>query len=106
MLCASHIEPRLREEHVAQVCLTWYLHFKHTNMNTICHLLFLIILYFLSTDHSHWPDSKNYFFTLEATGYALLALIKSGHMEEAEAPFRWLNENRGIGGGYGSTQVK
>ncbi len=27
-------------------------------------------------------------------------------MEEAAAPFRWLNENRGIGGGYGSTQVK
>ncbi|XP_009294664.1 complement C3b.1 isoform X1 [Danio rerio] len=63
-----------------------------------------MLLKFASPDHSHWPDSNNYFFTLEATGYALLALIKSGHMEEAEAPFRWLNEHRGIGGGYGSTQ--
>uniref|UniRef100_A0A672LIE0 Complement C3-like n=1 Tax=Sinocyclocheilus grahami TaxID=75366 RepID=A0A672LIE0_SINGR len=55
-------------------------------------------------DRTHWPDSSNYFFTLEATGYALLALIKAGHMEEAAASFRWLNEKRGIGGGYGSTQ--
>ncbi|KAL0159931.1 hypothetical protein M9458_043656, partial [Cirrhinus mrigala] len=46
----------------------------------------------------------NSFFTLEATGYALLALLKGGHMEEAAVTFRWLNENRGIGGGYGSTQ--
>lgn len=63
-------------------------------------------LYFLSTDRTHWPDSSNHFFTLEATGYALLALVKSGHMEEAVAPFQWLSEKRGIGGGYGSTQVK
>ncbi|KAK2907093.1 hypothetical protein Q8A67_006078 [Cirrhinus molitorella] len=57
-----------------------------------------------SPDRTHWPDSSNYFFTLEATGYALLALLKGGHMEEAAAPFRWLNEKRGFGGGYGSTQ--
>ncbi|KAF4097808.1 hypothetical protein G5714_021816 [Onychostoma macrolepis] len=64
-----------------------------------------MLLNLASPDRTHWPDSSNYFFTLEATGYALLALIKGGHMEEAAAPFQWLNEKRGIGGGYGSTQL-
>ncbi|XP_016386615.1 complement C3-like [Sinocyclocheilus rhinocerous] len=63
-----------------------------------------MLLNLASPDRTHWPDSSNYFFILEATGYALLALIKAGHMEEAAASFRWLNEKRGIGGGYGSTQ--
>ncbi|XP_012771234.3 complement C3b.1 [Maylandia zebra] len=53
---------------------------------------------------SHWPDRENHFFTLEATGYALLALIKLGHMEEAAAAFKWLNSQRRRGGGFGSTQ--
>ncbi|XP_041789834.1 complement C3-like [Chelmon rostratus] len=53
---------------------------------------------------SHWPDRHNTLFTLEATGYALLALIKLGHMQEAAAPFKWLNSQRRRGGGFGSTQ--
>ncbi|XP_054634136.1 complement C3-like [Dunckerocampus dactyliophorus] len=53
---------------------------------------------------SHWPDKHNHLFTLEATGYALLALVKLGHMTEAEAAFKWLNSQRRIGGGFGSTQ--
>ncbi|XP_036421057.1 complement C3-like isoform X2 [Colossoma macropomum] len=56
-----------------------------------------------SPDRTHWPDSSS-FYTLEATGYALLALLKGGHMLEAIAPFKWLNEQRRVGGGYGSTQ--
>lgn len=44
-------------------------------------------------------------FTLEATGYALLALTKLGRMEEAAAPFKWLSSQRRRGGGFGSTQV-
>ncbi|XP_052446981.1 complement C3-like [Carassius gibelio] len=63
-----------------------------------------MLLKFASPDRTHWTDSHNRFFTLEATGYALLALIKEGHMKEAGAPFQWLNEQRDIGGGYGSTQ--
>ncbi|KAK2907328.1 hypothetical protein Q8A67_006313 [Cirrhinus molitorella] len=63
-----------------------------------------MLLKFASPDRSHWTDSGNRFFTLEATGYALLALIKEGHLKEAVAPFQWLNEHRDIGGGYGSTQ--
>ncbi|KAM4750099.1 complement C3-like [Anableps anableps] len=57
-----------------------------------------------SRDRSHWPDKENHLFTLEATGYALLALIKLGRMEEAAAPFKWLNSQRRRGGGFGSTQ--
>lgn len=53
---------------------------------------------------AHWPDSKNTLFTLEATGYALLALVKMGRMEEAAVPFKWLNSQRRRGGGFGSTQ--
>ncbi|XP_028421447.1 complement C3 [Perca flavescens] len=53
---------------------------------------------------SHWLDSQNTLFTLEATGYALLALVKLGRMEEAAAPFKWLNGQRRRGGGFGSTQ--
>uniref|UniRef100_A0A3Q3L7G2 Complement component c3b, tandem duplicate 1 n=1 Tax=Mastacembelus armatus TaxID=205130 RepID=A0A3Q3L7G2_9TELE len=52
----------------------------------------------------HWPDSQNTLFGLEATGYALLALVKLGRMEEAAAPFKWLNDQRRRGGGFGSTQ--
>lgn len=54
---------------------------------------------------NHWPDSQNHLFTLEATGYALLALVKLNRMKEAEEPFRWLNSQRRRGGGFGSTQV-
>ena len=56
-------------------------------------------------DRSHWSDSESRWFTLEATGYALLALVKSGHMEEAAAAFNWLNDKRGFGGSFGPTQV-
>ncbi|XP_068615078.1 complement C3-like, partial [Brachionichthys hirsutus] len=55
-------------------------------------------------DQSHWPDLHNTLFTLEATGYALLALVKLGRMKEAVAPFNWLNNHRRIGGAFGSTQ--
>ncbi|XP_068460339.1 complement C3-like [Clinocottus analis] len=53
---------------------------------------------------SHWPDTQNPLFSLEATGYALLALVQLGRMEEAAAPFKWLNGQRRRGGGFGSTQ--
>ncbi|XP_070847577.1 venom factor-like [Chaetodon trifascialis] len=53
---------------------------------------------------NHWPDRHNTLFTLEATGYALLALVKLGRMQEAALPFKWLNNQRRRGGGFGSTQ--
>ncbi|KAK3509967.1 hypothetical protein QTP70_023783, partial [Hemibagrus guttatus] len=63
-----------------------------------------VLLKLASPDRTHWRDEGNSFFTLEATGYALLALLKGGHFEEAAAPFKWLNQQRRVGGGYGSTQ--
>lgn len=54
---------------------------------------------------NHWTDRHNTLFSLEATGYALLTLVKLGHMNEAAAPFKWLNGQRRRGGGFGSTQV-
>ncbi|MEQ2243779.1 hypothetical protein ILYODFUR_010358, partial [Ilyodon furcidens] len=66
--------------------------------------LHLSLLEAASQDRSHWPDKENHLFTLEATGYALLALIKLGRIEDAAAPFKWLNSQRRRGGGFGSTQ--
>lgn len=66
---------------------------------------YLSSLSLLNSDRAHWPDADNHFVTLEATGYALLALLKCGRVHEAAAPFRWLNQQRQVGGGYGSTQV-
>ncbi|KAK2819584.1 hypothetical protein Q7C36_021230 [Tachysurus vachellii] len=63
-----------------------------------------VLLKLASPDHTHWPDADNSFYTLEATGYALLALLKGGHFEDAATPFKWLNQQRRVGGGYGSTQ--
>ncbi|KAK0136530.1 Venom factor [Merluccius polli] len=56
------------------------------------------------SEGSYWADSESHLFSLEATGYGLLALLKSGRLKEAAAPFNWLNSQRRRGGGYGSTQ--
>ncbi|KPP57217.1 hypothetical protein Z043_125082, partial [Scleropages formosus] len=53
---------------------------------------------------THWPDSDNPLFTLEATGYALMAHLKIGETQFAGQIFQWLNERRKVGGSYGSTQ--
>uniref|UniRef100_A0A8C9QY15 Complement component c3b, tandem duplicate 2 n=1 Tax=Scleropages formosus TaxID=113540 RepID=A0A8C9QY15_SCLFO len=57
-----------------------------------------------SADRTHWPDSDNPLFTLEATGYALMAHLKIGETQFAGQIFQWLNERRKVGGSYGSTQ--
>uniref|UniRef100_UPI0037E9C17B venom factor-like n=1 Tax=Semicossyphus pulcher TaxID=241346 RepID=UPI0037E9C17B len=57
-----------------------------------------------ASEGGHWPDRHNPLFSLEATGYALLTLVKLGRMQEAAAPFKWLNSQRRRGGGFGSTQ--
>ncbi|XP_077574394.1 complement C3-like [Stigmatopora nigra] len=60
---------------------------------------------FASPDFSHWPVPKGHVYTLEATAYALLALVKSGAFEDARPVVRWFNKQRKVGGGYGSTQA-
>uniref|UniRef100_A0A8C9X0E0 Complement C3-like n=1 Tax=Sander lucioperca TaxID=283035 RepID=A0A8C9X0E0_SANLU len=64
------------------------------------------ILYrFASSELSHWPTPKGHVYTLEATAYALLALVKAKAFEEARPVVRWFNTQQKVGGGYGSTQA-
>ncbi|XP_042256193.1 complement C3-like isoform X2 [Thunnus maccoyii] len=64
------------------------------------------ILYsFVSPDLSHWPVPKGREYTLEATAYALLALVKAEAFEDARPVVRWFNKQQRVGGGYGSTQA-
>ncbi|XP_057700518.1 complement C3-like [Corythoichthys intestinalis] len=64
------------------------------------------ILYkFSSSDFSHWPVPKGHIYTLEATAYGLLALVKAGAFEDARPVVRWFNKQRKVGGGFGSTQA-
>ncbi|RVE75826.1 hypothetical protein OJAV_G00002700 [Oryzias javanicus] len=64
------------------------------------------ILYkFVSPALSHWPVPGKQLFTLEATAYALLALVKTRSFEDARPVVRWFNQQQFVGGGYGSTQA-
>ncbi|KAL2076630.1 hypothetical protein ACEWY4_027775 [Coilia grayii] len=62
------------------------------------------ILFKHSTEHTHWTVAGNHQFTMEATAYALLALVKAGEFEKAGPIVNWLNKQQFYGGGYGSTQ--
>ncbi|XP_041838069.1 complement C3-like [Melanotaenia boesemani] len=60
---------------------------------------------FSSPDLSHWPVPRGRVYTLEATAYALLALVKFKAFQEAEPVVRWFNRQQRESGGYGSTQA-
>uniref|UniRef100_A0A671YF81 NTR domain-containing protein n=1 Tax=Sparus aurata TaxID=8175 RepID=A0A671YF81_SPAAU len=62
-----------------------------------------ILKNFVSPGSSHWPVPKGHIYTLEATAYALLALVKA--LEDAKPVVRWLIKQQKVGGGYGSTQA-
>uniref|UniRef100_A0A3B3UHX5 Complement C3-like n=1 Tax=Poecilia latipinna TaxID=48699 RepID=A0A3B3UHX5_9TELE len=57
---------------------------------------------FASPDRSHWPVPRGNTHTLEATGYALLALLKA--IDEAHPVVRWIRKQPNLNGGYLSTQ--
>ncbi|XP_075320390.1 complement C3-like [Odontesthes bonariensis] len=64
------------------------------------------ILYkFAARDRSHWPVPKGHIYTLEATAYALRALVKAKASEEAKHTVQWLSQQQRLDGGYGSTQA-
>ncbi|XP_047433333.1 complement C3-like isoform X2 [Mugil cephalus] len=64
------------------------------------------ILYrFASPDRSHWPVPKGHIFTLEATAYVLLALVKTQEFEAAKPVVRWLSQQQSASGQFGSTQA-
>ncbi|XP_062283410.1 complement C3-like isoform X1 [Scomber scombrus] len=59
---------------------------------------------FASPELNHWPVPGRPVHTLEATAYALLALVKAKNFENAGRVVRWFNKKQFVGGGYGSTQ--
>uniref|UniRef100_UPI0037E797A1 complement C3-like n=1 Tax=Semicossyphus pulcher TaxID=241346 RepID=UPI0037E797A1 len=63
-----------------------------------------ILFNFASEDRSHWPVSQAPIHTMEATAYALLALVKAEAFEKALPVVRWFVQQQKVGGGYGSTQ--
>ncbi|KAL2086955.1 hypothetical protein ACEWY4_018014 [Coilia grayii] len=59
---------------------------------------------FISNDETHWPVPGNSLYTIEATAYALLTLVKMGEFEKAGLLVNWLRVNQNYGGDYASTQ--
>uniref|UniRef100_A0A3Q2NZ05 Complement C3 n=1 Tax=Fundulus heteroclitus TaxID=8078 RepID=A0A3Q2NZ05_FUNHE len=69
-----------------------------------------ILFKFAAPDRSHWPVPKGSLYTLEATGYALLALVKaevtlSTSTQDTHPVVRWLSKQPNLTGGFGSTQA-
>ncbi|XP_045902752.1 complement C3-like isoform X2 [Micropterus dolomieu] len=64
-----------------------------------------ILCNFTSPDMSHWPVPKGHVYTLEATAYALLALVKAKAFKEVSPVVKWLIQQQNVDGGYGSTQA-
>ncbi|XP_064179565.1 complement C3-like [Anguilla rostrata] len=54
---------------------------------------------------TYWQVPNKYFFTLEATGYALMTLVKAKKFDQAGRVVEWLTQQRFYGGFYGSTQA-
>uniref|UniRef100_A0A3B3W2P3 NTR domain-containing protein n=2 Tax=Poecilia latipinna TaxID=48699 RepID=A0A3B3W2P3_9TELE len=60
---------------------------------------------FSSPDQSHWPVPVGRVYTLEATAYALLALVRVKAFNEAWPIARWFNKQQRENGGFGSIQA-
>lgn len=59
----------------------------------------------LSADRNRWEEPGQQLYNVEATSYALLALLLLKDFDSVPPVVRWLNEQRYYGGGYGSTQA-
>uniref|UniRef100_A0AAY5F0M5 Complement C3a, tandem duplicate 4 n=1 Tax=Electrophorus electricus TaxID=8005 RepID=A0AAY5F0M5_ELEEL len=64
------------------------------------------VLFKFASQGSHWPVSESHLFTLEATGYALMSLVKVSEFTKASRIVNWLKVNQRFQGGYQSTQVR
>ncbi|XP_016139806.1 complement C3-like [Sinocyclocheilus grahami] len=64
-----------------------------------------VLLRKASADGSHVPVPGSSSFTLEASAYALLALVKAQDFQSAAPIVNWLNNQRQYSGGYGTTQA-
>uniref|UniRef100_G1Q7J2 Complement C3-like n=1 Tax=Myotis lucifugus TaxID=59463 RepID=G1Q7J2_MYOLU len=58
-----------------------------------------------ATDKNHWKEPEQRLHTIEATSYALLALLLLKDFDSVPPVVRWLKEQRFYGDGYGSTQA-
>uniref|UniRef100_A0A8C5UL27 Complement C3 n=1 Tax=Microcebus murinus TaxID=30608 RepID=A0A8C5UL27_MICMU len=58
-----------------------------------------------ATEKNRWEEPGKQLYNVEATSYALLALLLLRDFDTVPAVVRWLNEQRYYGGGYGSTQA-
>nr|XP_023396481.1 complement C3-like [Loxodonta africana] len=54
---------------------------------------------------NRWEEQGQHLYNVEATSYALLALLNLKDFDSVPPVVRWLNEQRYYGGGYGSTQA-
>lgn len=59
----------------------------------------------LSAEKNRWEEPNQKLYNVEATSYALLALLLLRDFDTVPLVVRWLNEQRYYGGGYGSTQA-
>nr|QGH45422.1 complement system-related protein C3a.2 [Cyprinus carpio] len=58
-----------------------------------------------SKDGLFWPVPGQHYHSLEATGYAVLALVMAKDFESAGLAVRWLGKQQTRYGGYGTTQA-
>uniref|UniRef100_G1STJ4 NTR domain-containing protein n=1 Tax=Oryctolagus cuniculus TaxID=9986 RepID=G1STJ4_RABIT len=56
-------------------------------------------------EKNRWEEPGQRLYNVEATSYALLALLLLRDFDSVPPVVRWLNEQRYYGGGYGSTQA-
>ncbi|XP_036419998.1 complement C3-like [Colossoma macropomum] len=64
-----------------------------------------VLFKFVSAERTHWTVTGSHSYTLEATGYALLALLKTKNFEEAAPVVKWLKSNQEYSNNYHSTQA-
>ncbi|XP_077371756.1 complement C3-like [Festucalex cinctus] len=60
---------------------------------------------FSSPELTHWSVPQGQIYTLEATAYALLALVKTGAFEDARPVVAWFKNQGFMGGPYALTQA-
>ncbi|MGH0128831.1 UNVERIFIED_CONTAM: hypothetical protein FKN15_036377 [Acipenser sinensis] len=63
------------------------------------------LMRFASADKTHWPEPASREYTLEATAYALLALVTIGEKQSVVPIVEWLLPQMRSGGGFGTTQT-
>uniref|UniRef100_A0A3B4DQF2 Anaphylatoxin-like domain-containing protein n=1 Tax=Pygocentrus nattereri TaxID=42514 RepID=A0A3B4DQF2_PYGNA len=64
-----------------------------------------LLMKYSSGDGAFWPVPRGHHFTVEATAYALLALVKAKEFDAAGKAVKWLNTQTSPYGSTGTTQA-